>query len=538
MALYNDVQSFQSNNLIDDFRTATTPLADQLQSSDCWRFEKLPIFRGTFNLKQSKVALKIDSSEKTEEVVGTKSGLEEEIDANSSQNESMSSSRSQSNQALNEIIMFCNEFVIHYNHFDALNLNNPHQVSLNATCKDMGVYLFNQGAQRPKEGGAEPVDVSYKMKKSLINIDQQLEPEDNNISNSSEFSDVSKPMDVIYRMHENTEDIMKIEINFGNQNIKESQISNMESTEDFVDAELSFKFLPIVFIYRQEFVQLLNKFMEINQCISDNVKLRALEIQEQMMENLSLQNVFDNQIQSVQKIRVQLDSSKIILPINNRVYCRGHDCWIIDTGNMNITNEKNRSQPPSNSKKGAGRHQEENPKIWRCEEGYNPLNVDISHINMLYCSNVKDLTFQDEATYRHRVLRELNIKVLAMMRDQAHKSFKNPLKQPLMKLKVFADELNLVFTPVTYLHLVNISKCLQVQDSRSKESEQGLVQERFRLFENAKSLDMVKMKNSMNLMWKPYLAVISGSYIYFFNVEHKEQVKSIMKFIQRQNLKK
>ena len=34
------------------------------------------------------------------------------------------------------------------------------------------------------------------------------------------------------------------------------------------------------------------------------------------------------------------------------------------------------------------------------------------------------------------------------------------------------------------------------------------------------------------------MAVISGSYIYFFNVEHKDQVKNIMKFIQKQNLKK
>ena len=51
----------------------------------------------------------------------------------------------------------------------------------------------------------------------------------------------------------------------------------MESIEDFVDAELSFKFLPIIFIYRQEFVQLINKFMEINQIISDNVNLRAFD---------------------------------------------------------------------------------------------------------------------------------------------------------------------------------------------------------------------------------------------------------------------
>jgi hypothetical protein len=41
-------------NLMDDFRTATTPV-------DTLPKERLPIFRGTFNLKKSKVALKIDS---------------------------------------------------------------------------------------------------------------------------------------------------------------------------------------------------------------------------------------------------------------------------------------------------------------------------------------------------------------------------------------------------------------------------------------------------------------------------------------------
>lgn len=196
----------------------------------------------------------------------------------------------------------------------------------------------------------------------------------------------------------------------------------MESTEDFVDAELSFKFLPIIFIYRQEFVQLINAFMEINQCISDNVKLRALELQEQMMENLTLQNMLDNQIQSIQRIRVQLDSSKIILPINNKVYCNDHDCWIIDTGNMVITNarhdgHKDQLQRPKNMKKGQNKQFEEHHKVWRCEEGYNPLNLDISHINMLYCSNIKDIAFEAEETYRHRVLRDLNIKVLVMIRD-------------------------------------------------------------------------------------------------------------------------
>lgn len=94
------------------------------------------------------------------------------------------------------------------------------------------------------------------------------------------MNETNAPLNVIYKMVETKDDIMKIEVNFGNQNIKEQRISNMESTEDFIDSEINFRFKPIVFIYRQEFIQLIHKFMEINQGISDNVKLRALEIQE------------------------------------------------------------------------------------------------------------------------------------------------------------------------------------------------------------------------------------------------------------------
>ena len=98
----------------------------------------------------------------------------------------------------------------------------------------------------------------------------------------------------------------------------------------------------------------------------------------------------------------------------------------------------------------------------------------------------------------------------------------------MLKLKVFADKLSVVFTPITYLHMINIGKCLQVQDSHSKESEEAIVQERLRLFDNAKAVEIVKMKTQANLIWKPSLAIISGSYIYFFKLEQKEEVKYIM----------
>jgi len=110
---------------------------------------------------------------------------------------------------------------------------------------------------------------------------------------------------------------MTIELLFGNQNIKESMISKMLSTSDFVDQELNFKFRPMTCLYRTEFMEFFMKFFEMDEEVNDEVKLRALEEYEKLREAISLQNVFEghNQIQSNFKLKIELDSSKILFPI-------------------------------------------------------------------------------------------------------------------------------------------------------------------------------------------------------------------------------
>lgn len=49
--------------------------------------------------------------------------------------------------------------------------------------------------------------------------------------------------------------------------------------------------------------------------------------------------------------------------------------------------------------------------------------------------------------------------MMIMIRDEGFKKFDNPIFKPLMKVKVSADEIKLVFNPITYLHLVNIGTC-------------------------------------------------------------------------------
>jgi hypothetical protein len=81
---------------------------------------------------------------------------------------------------------------------------------------------------------------------------------------------------------------MTIELLFGNQNIKESMISKMLSTSDFVDQELNFKFRPMTCLYRTEFMEFFMKFFEMNDEVNDEVKLRALEEYEKLREAISL----------------------------------------------------------------------------------------------------------------------------------------------------------------------------------------------------------------------------------------------------------
>jgi hypothetical protein len=86
---------------------------------------------------------------------------------------------------------------------------------------------------------------------------------------------------------------MKIELSFGNQNIKEDQISKQESTKDFVDQELNFKFRPITCIYRNDLMDLITNFFKMNISLNAETQLKAQDEYEKLREALSIQNVFE-----------------------------------------------------------------------------------------------------------------------------------------------------------------------------------------------------------------------------------------------------
>ena len=97
-----------------------------------------------------------------------------------------------------------------------------------------------------------------------------------------------------------------------------------------------------------------------------------------------------------------------------------------------------------------------------------------------------------------------------------------------MKLRAEAEEIKLEFTPAAYVNLVNISKCFKQIDTdnsaRSKAAETKAI------FEDAVLTEGVKKKGNTLRHWFPYIAVFSGSYIYFYGVEHADLVSDAMNY--------
>lgn len=159
------------------------------------------------------------------------------------------------------------------------------------------------------------------------------------------------------------------------------------------------------------------------------------------------------------------------------------------------------------------------------------MNLDITQISMVYVENLQDWQNGDMSASR-QVLKDLQVKMLIMIRNNDFK-FANPIEKPLIKFKIAADEIKLIFNPITYLHLVNINKCFARPNVDSGDSEKGRMLERQNIFKNATMVDIVKKKGNTLKYWYKYVAVLSGSYIYFYNFEDYQIIAEVVAYFQQ-----
>mmetsp|Transcript_21720 Transcript_21720/g.33478 ORF Transcript_21720/g.33478 Transcript_21720/m.33478 type:complete len:93 (+) Transcript_21720:2711-2989(+) len=72
--------------------------------------------------------------------------------------------------------------------------------------------------------------------------------------------------------------------------------------------------------------------------------------------------------------------------------------------------------------------------------------------------------------------------------------------------------------PLTYLHLINIVDCFSRPLASSGDAEKLKQNERRHIFKNAKRISVVRKKGHYLRYWYDQIAVLSGSFIYFYPV--------------------
>jgi hypothetical protein len=86
--------------------------------------------------------------------------------------------------------------------------------------------------------------------------------------------------------------------------------------------------------------------------------------------------------------------------------------------------------------------------------------------------------------------------------------------------------------------LANINKCFSSSEHNSPDSVRGKILERQNIFKNATMVDIVKKKGNTLKYWYKYVAVLSGSYIYFYNYEDYQIIREVFAYSQQSQNRK
>lgn len=86
-------------------------------------------------------------------------------------------------------------------------------------------------------------------------------------------------------------------------------------------------------------------------------------------------------------------------------------------------------------------------------------------------------------------------------------------------------------TPLTYIHLLNIVDVFKRPLAKSGDAFKLKQNERRHIFVNATKIEPVRKKGTTLRYWYDYVAVLSGSYIYFYPSDKFEAIQEITGFL-------
>ena len=118
------------------------------------------------------------------------------------------------------------------------------------------------------------------------------------------------------------------------------------------------------------------------------------------------------------------------------------------------------------------------------------------------------------------VLSQVTLDVAIRSKNSAHK-FENVRVVPDFSMEFKVDTGCIRLTPLVYNYVFNIASCFFRPVAEAGDVAQLQVSEQRHIFRNIKSMTMCRKRANHLKVWYRYIAIVSGSYLYFYPINKK-----------------
>lgn len=192
---------------------------------------------------------------------------------------------------------------------------------------------------------------------------------------------------------------------------------------------------------------------------------------------------------------------------NNLVDVKNKSALVAHTGDLLFTNQRDK----------------------RCPVGFNNLIIRATP-DISFTENLAVWWKNDEGVPGNTVpiLDPIGIDVLVKLKDKSH-VFDVPTEQVVEMGWVFTvDKARLHVSSLTYVHLLNIVDVFKRPLAQSGDAFKLKQNERKHIFKNATKVELVRKKGTTLRYWYDCVAVLSGSYIYFYPPDKYYAIKFLI----------
>lgn len=271
----------------------------------------------------------------------------------------------------------------------------------------------------------------------------------------------------------------------------------------------------IYFEYRKEYIEFFITFFTSEEAVKDELKLKALEEYEKLREAVSVAALLEQREKMTSTLHLSLEVENIValFPIygykgdamqerekvqekplspNYLFDMTSKPTWIAVTGPVRLGNYEDGAKIP----------------------GISTLSLSAVP-SLVFSENMEDFWKHEDPEKLTAVLHKVHVKSALKIKDSEH-NFEDSYAVPAFAMDFHLTRAHLYITPLIYCHLLNIVDVFVRPQAASGDEAKLKYNERLHIFENARRISLVRKRGNTLHYWYDYIAVFSGSYIYFY----------------------